>query len=109
MDIDDKNNKIIEILKKNSRSSIRDIAKATGIKPSTVHQRITKLRKQGVIEGFITKINRKYIGENIIIYALATTEKQLDQSFLRNKHIKEATNITGEYDLILKLTFKDMK
>jgi DNA-binding Lrp family transcriptional regulator len=41
--MDKKDLAIIELLKKDSRYSVRDISKKTGIRPSTVHQRIKKL------------------------------------------------------------------
>ncbi len=37
------------------------------------------------------------------------TEENLDQTFFKNKYIKEAFGITGEYDLLLKLKFKDVE
>ena len=42
--MDKKDTAIIQRLQENSRASIRDIAKKTGIRPSTVHQRITRLK-----------------------------------------------------------------
>jgi DNA-binding Lrp family transcriptional regulator len=33
----------------------------------------------------------------------------LDSTFFNNKHIKEVFGITGEYDLVLKLKFKDIE
>ena len=38
-----------------------------------------------------------------------TTEIDLPQSFFANKHIKEAFGVTGEYDLVLKMKFKDIE
>ena len=44
MDVDDKDFAIIQVLKENSRLPIRDIAKKTKLRPSTVNQRILKLK-----------------------------------------------------------------
>ncbi len=109
MSIDNKDNKIIEELKRDSRSSIRDIAKKTSIRPSTVHQRITKLKENGIIEKFTVKLNNKLVEENFIVFMFVNTEENLDQTFFKNKYIKEAFGITGEYDLLLKLKFKDVE
>ncbi len=109
IELDSKDIKIITALKENSRHSVRDIAKKINLRPSTVHQRIQKLVEKGVIEKFTLKLNNKLFGENFIVFILLKTRKDLDESFLKNKHIKEVFGITGEYDLIMKLKFKDVE
>lgn len=106
--LDNKDFKIISILKENSRLSIRDIAKKTQLRPSTVHLRIQKLTKTNIIEKFTLKLNNKAINEDFIVFMYLTTNQDLPQSFFNNKNIKEAFGITGEYDLLLKLKFKDI-
>jgi len=105
--IDKKDIPIIEALKENSRLSIRDIAKKTRLRPSTVHQRITKLKESNVIERFTLKLNNKAVGENFIVFMLVKTKPNviLDNKAMQNEHVKEAFGLTGEYDLLLKLKF----
>ncbi len=107
--IQEKDWKIIKVLKDNSRLSIRDIAKKTGLRPSTIHDRIKKLKKDNIIEKFTVKLNNKEVGENFIVFVFLTTSKDLEPSFFNNKHIKEVFGVTGEYDLILKLKFRDIE
>jgi len=109
MRLDDKDHRIIEILRGNSRLSIREIARLTKIRPSTVHQRIQKLVKDGVIERFTLKLNNKAIDENFIVFMLVNTKRDIDALFLKKKYVKEVFGVTGEYDLILKLKFKDVE
>ncbi len=108
MKLDKKDLKIIEVLKKNSRLSIRDIAKKTKIRPSTVHKRMQRLVKEKVIEKFTLKLDNEAVGENFIVFMYLTTKEDLPGSFFHDKHIKEAFGITGEYDLLLKLKFADI-
>ncbi len=109
MKLDGKDHKIIALLRENSRFSIRQIAKKSNIRPSTVHQRIQKLVKENVIEKFTLKLNNKAFGEGFIAFLLMTTKKDLPNLFFTNKHIKEVFGVTGEYDLIVKLKFKDVE
>lgn len=109
MSIDSKDIQIIEELKKDSRASIRDLAKTTGIRPSTVHQRITKLKESNIIERFTVKLNNKLVEENFIVFMFVATEQDLDPAVFNNKHVKEVFGITGEYDLLFKLKFKDVE
>ncbi|MBU0666973.1 MAG: Lrp/AsnC family transcriptional regulator [Nanoarchaeota archaeon] len=109
MELDKKDKRIILALKENSRASIRDIARDTSIRPSTVHQRITKLKENGIIEKFTLKLSNKKVGENFIIFMFVTTTKDLPTKAFSSEHIKEVFGITGEYDLMLKLKFKDVE
>ena len=108
--LDKKDVKIIEVLKENSRASIRDISKATKIRPSTVHQRIKRLVGNGVIEKFTVRLNDDDVGEGFTVFMLisGSPERYLDDKFLKNDHVKGIYGITGEYDLLIKMKFKDM-
>ena len=109
MDVDDKDFAIIQVLKENSRLPIRDIAKKTKLRPSTVHQRILKLKERGVIERFTLKLNNKSVEEGFIVFMLIKTKPSaLLDKLIHDKHVKEFFGITGEYDLLLKLKFKDV-
>ncbi|MEE9525338.1 MAG: Lrp/AsnC family transcriptional regulator [Candidatus Woesearchaeota archaeon] len=108
MNLDTKDNKIIKVLKENARLPIRDIAKQTQLRPSTVHLRIQKLIKNKIIENFTLKLNNKAVEEDFIVFMYVSTSEDLPQSFFNNQHVKESFGITGEYDLLLKLKFKDI-
>ena len=111
MDMDAKDEKIIEILKQDSRHSIKEIAKHTKIRPSTVHQRIQKLIANKIIEKFTIKLDNKAVGENFIVFMLVKggTTEYIDNKILGNRHVKEAFGITGEYDLLIKLKFENVE
>ncbi|MEK6984691.1 MAG: Lrp/AsnC family transcriptional regulator [Nanoarchaeota archaeon] len=110
MEMDKKDEKIIEILRHDSRLPVREIAKQTKIRPSTVHQRIQKLIKNKIIEKFTIKLNNKEVDENFIVLMLVkgSTSDYIDARFLNNVHVKEVFGVTGEYDLLIKLKFRDV-
>ena len=110
MKLDHKDLAIISLMKDDARLSIRNIAKKTGIRPSTVHQRITNLKKSGVIEKFTLKLNNKLLGENFIVIMLIKMNpaSKLSNKIISSDHVKEIFGITGEYDMVLKLKFKDI-
>jgi len=111
MELDDKDWKIIELLKQNSREPIREIAKKTKIRPSTVHQRMQKLVESKTIEKFAIKLNNKAVGENFIVFMLVKggTTEYIDNKVLHDKHVKEVFGVTGEYDLLIKLKFENVE
>ena len=111
MEPDNKDLKIIEILKNNAREPIKEIARKTGIRPSTIHQRIQKMIKNEIIEKFTIKPNNKAVGENFIAFMLikGTTSDYIKNKFLNNKNVKEVFGVTGEYDVLVKLKFRDVE
>ncbi|MBS3102726.1 Lrp/AsnC family transcriptional regulator [Candidatus Woesearchaeota archaeon] len=110
MGMDYKDLRIIEILKGNSREPVKLIAKKTGMRPSTVHQRIQKLIKSRAIDKFTIKLDNKAVGENFIAFILVkgTTSNYINDMFLNKKNVKEVFGITGEYDVLVKLKFRDV-
>ena len=110
MMIDDTDSLILGKLKQDSRKTIREIAKELDLRPSTVHQRITKLREEGVIEKFTIKTSNKATSENFIVLMLVSTEGAIiPDSAFKDNHIKEVFGVTGEYDLMIKMKFKDVE
>lgn len=109
MKLDDTDHRIIDVLKQNARISIRDIAKKLKLRPSTVHVRIQKLVRDGIVEKFTIKLNNKAIGENFIVFVFIAAEKMIDNSAFNHKNIKEVFGVTGEYDLVMKCKFADIE
>jgi DNA-binding Lrp family transcriptional regulator len=109
--IDDKDLAILEILETNSRASIREIGKQIDMRPSTVHQRLKRLTQEGIIEKFTVKLNDEKLGRNLVVFMLISgaMDKYLDDKAMIDPCIQEIHGITGEYDLLMKLKFKDMK
>ncbi len=66
--------------------------------------------ENGIIEKFTLKLNDDKIGEGFASFMLisGSPERYLDQKILKNEHVKGIYGITGEYDLLIKMKFKDM-
>lgn len=111
MKLDKKDHSIIGVLKKDSRLPIRQIAKKTGIRPSTVHERIKKLTREKVIKNFTIRLNDKAMHQNFTVFMLIKggTKEYINENIINNKHVKDIFGVTGEYDLLLKLKFEDVE
>ena len=109
--LDKKDLMILEQLQKDSRMTVKEIGKKTGIRPSTVHKRILRLKETNVIRKFSVKVDDKAIEENFAVIMMVKTKPSvlLDESVLKSRHIKEVYGITGEYDLLMKLKFRDVE
>lgn len=72
--------KLIEILKTNSRTSFKQIAKEVGLSSVAVRNRVNKLVKLGVIKGFFALVDPKELGRELsVIMDVTVNPSQLEQ------------------------------
>jgi len=68
MKIDSINWKILEMLQRDARTTLKGIAKEVGLSSPTVAERIQKLEDMGIIESYKTKINLNKLGYSLGVY-----------------------------------------
>ena len=102
---------LLEILEKNSKTSVQEIAEVTGIPASTVHHRIKKLESNKIIKSYIAVLNPKVMGKAFSAYVMVngSPEKYLDDDFFKHKYVAEVSAVTGNYDLIIKIQCSNLE
>ena len=117
--MDEKDRKIFNALKENSKLSTRKIASKTGLPITTVHNRIRKLQKTGVIRKYTIIPDYGKIGLNVLAYILVyadqellkqknRTQTTLTKEIRKYDMIEDAYMIAGETDIIVKVRATDM-
>ncbi len=66
--IDEIDRKIVVLLQENARFSNVALAKQVGLTASTVHERVKKLEKCGVIKGYVAVVDAEALGKPIIAF-----------------------------------------
>jgi DNA-binding Lrp family transcriptional regulator len=61
-ELDEIDKNIIRILQEDARKSYREIQDKLGISIGTIHNRISKLKKSGIIEGYTLKLDNTKLG-----------------------------------------------
>jgi DNA-binding Lrp family transcriptional regulator len=118
--MDEKDEKIIEILLGNAKLSNQEISKKTLIPITTVHNRIKKLEKKGVIKGYTVSLDYDKIGKRLSAFILVGVnynemreanlgQKELSKKLHSYAEVEDAVMVTGSVDLIIKVRVKDMK
>ena len=114
VEMDKKDTAILAVLKENSKLSTQQIAKRTRIPITTVHNRIKKLEKAGVIKGYTVILDNKKIGKPLAAFILVTvdykrlkelkrSQYELAQQLLKNQAVESSAMITGAADIIIKI------
>lgn len=106
--IDDVDKAILTHLLNDARVPYLEIARKLIVSGGTIHQRIDKLKKMGVIEGSKVKINLQKLGYDVTVFLgiHLKSSKELNnvieklQSF---EEVVEAYYTTGNYALLVKV------
>ena len=104
---------IIEMLKKNARTSLREIARKLHISPDTVSSRFEKLEKQGIIVGSTIIIDPAKIGYSYItrfgVDVKPAYSSQVLENIIKIPSVIVATKLVGQCDLIAISVIKDFQ
>jgi len=104
--MDDLDQKIIEILKKDSRTSFVDIGKTIGLSEAAVRRRVQNLIEKNMIRKFTIEISEQQGASAITLITTnpqTPTQKMTEQ--LRNmKGVDVVYEITGQYDIAVILS-----
>ncbi len=108
--MDEIDEKIIEALKKNSRSSYKEMARGTHISDVAVHKRIKKLK--GIIRAFTILVDQKSVGKEITAILMIKCEisksPEIANRLSQVEDIREVYTTVGEYDIIAKIRTDNM-
>ena len=118
--LDDKDLKILDLLKEHADYSTREIAKKTLLPITTIHNRIQKLRKQGVIQRYTIDVDYSRLDRNFVAYVLVSvnlrylkTQNKTQYDIIkemRKFHFVERVDIvTGLTDLVVIMRTKDVE
>lgn len=104
---------ILELLKKNSRLSTRQISETIPLSAPAVMERMRKLEKKGVIKNYTINIDRKRTGNTLLAFVLVKIDRTGNTSNFKNTLTKyssvlECHKITGAYDYLLKIVASDL-
>ena len=109
--LDDIDKNIIRILQEDARTSYREIQESLGISIGTIHNRISKLRDYGIIEGYTLKLNNVKLGYKLTFLIRINCDGKHTEEILNDiKKIPEVCSIfhtTGEQSAALICRFKN--
>jgi Lrp/AsnC family transcriptional regulator for asnA, asnC and gidA len=117
--LDEKDFKILSLLREDSRMTTKEMSKQLDIPQTTIYNRIKKLKQNGVIKQFTVDLDRKKVGKGLLAYILCTisyrtkrgnkiNQYKVAQLIERLPEVEEVSIVTGDIDLIVKVALKDV-
>lgn len=103
--LDGTDKKILSLLLANARESVTDMAKKLGLGRTTVHERLAKLERSGVIVGYSTilasdaseTMNRAFVMLSIV----QRMQGQLIERLRALPEVLECNTVSGDFDVML--------
>lgn len=116
MKLDNTDKQLLRLLQRDSNQTVKALAAQLGKSTTPIFERVKKLEKEGVIEGYSARINAKKIGLKQIVF-IAISLQGHTRSYLE-KFVKEINNfpeviechrVSGSFDYLLKLVVEDIE
>lgn len=105
--------KILKILNRDARMSLRQIAEGAGISVTTVSNRISRMEKNGMINGYIPLIDQESLGYDLTaLIGLKIQHGRLidvQKNLAKDSRVFGVYDVTGEWDSIVVARFKGRK
>ena len=110
--IDDVDGLILELLQENARISQADVARAVGLAPSAVLERIRKLEARGIVKGYTALLDPHALDQRMLAFvAVRSAEAPGDESVARAlaqcPEVLELHHVAGDDCYLLKVRARD--
>jgi|TARA_R100001369_G_scaffold89392_1_gene126982 Lrp/AsnC family leucine-responsive transcriptional regulator len=114
--LDSTDKKLLKLLQEDSNRTVKSLAEILGKTTTPIFERIKKLEKEGLIDGYAAKLNAKKLGLKQTVF-IAITLQGHTRSFLEKfvsqindfPEVVECHRISGTFDYLLKLVVKDIE
>lgn len=117
--LDEKDSLILDVLKSNAHLTINQISNVTNIPITTIHNRIKKLEKDGVIKKYTIEIDHKKVGKEIQAYILLTVnyslpsgkkihQMEVARSIRSFPEVEEVKILAGVTDILIRVRTHDI-
>lgn len=109
--IDDKDRKILRLLAEDANRTFAELSELVFLSPPAVHERVRKLRRNGIIKGTFAILDGASIGCSLLSFLHIKTAEAATRSLFApledHADVEEIHSVAGEYDALLKIRTKD--
>lgn len=110
--VDATDRRLLELLIEEPRLSNRALARAIGMSPSSVGERVDRLQKRGIIRGFSTDVDPAALGYTLeVVVAIQLRQgkpvRDTVESLRAVPEVRSVQLVTGSWDLLLTVLVRD--
>ncbi len=105
--MDNIDKKILELLQNNGRITVKEITQTISLTAPAVSERIRRLEKEGIIEGYTAVLNPKKLGRTVHAIINVSIQPQETENLLKivkeEPLVVQCYHVTGEYSYMIKV------
>ena len=109
--IDETDRKIIHVLQKDGRASLRKISEEVGVALGTVSNRVNRMEGSGIITGYSVRLDPEKVGWSLNVVIGLRIEKgrliEIQEKISRDYRVSGVYDVTGDYDSMVIARAKD--
>jgi Lrp/AsnC family leucine-responsive transcriptional regulator len=103
---------ILELLQKNARETQAEIARAVGLAPSAVLERVRKLEARGTVRGYTAQIDPRALGLGLLAFVAVRSEEsgaenRIAQALSEHPEVLEVHHVAGDDCYLIKVRARD--
>ncbi|WP_307816372.1 Lrp/AsnC family transcriptional regulator [Nocardioides limicola] len=105
--LEETDQKILALLNEDGRTSYTDIGRAVGMSTSTVHQRVKRLERRGLITGYTALVDHEQLGLPLTAFVGVTAIEPDDQDCIERlaelPEIEACWSVAGDESFLVKV------
>ncbi|MCB2002383.1 MAG: winged helix-turn-helix transcriptional regulator [Burkholderiaceae bacterium] len=108
-DLDRIDRKILDILQREGRLPMTELAQRIGLSTSPCSERVRRMERDGVITGYHARVSPRALGKNLLVFVEITLASKSDQIFdkvrdelLHVPDVQECHLVSGVFDYLVK-------
>ena len=114
--LDEKDILLLQSLQDDARISSAELARRIDLSPPGLQKRLKRLEESGIIERYVTLINREAVGYDMLCFVQVTLRRHEPGAISRFRlivqdmpEVLECYHVTGEFDYLLKVVVRNRK
>lgn len=106
---------ILNLLQIDAKMNVKEVGAKVGLTVTPTYERIKRLEKSGVIEGYVAVLNKKKIGKTLEVLCHVSLSshskekiKKFEDEVTQIDDVMECFHVTGDADYLLKILVSDI-
>jgi Lrp/AsnC family leucine-responsive transcriptional regulator len=108
--LDESDSRILRCLQANARTTLAEVGREVGLAASSVHERLRRLQRDGVIKGWTLALDARAVGRPVTAFVgveADVTGGSLAGRLRQRPEIDECHDIAGDLSFFLKVRARD--
>jgi DNA-binding Lrp family transcriptional regulator len=111
--LDETDRRIIEVLERDARTSLRKIAREVGVALGTVSNRVRKMEEKGIITGYRVMLDSDRVGWGLTVVIGLRIDKglliEIQEKIAKDPRVYGVYDVTGDFDSMVVARARDRR